>query len=399
MNFGYNGMTNFRKLIISFFLILFTAALLTAAVLFLRRAISSHRSDLSTTETVLFTTESVPPAVAVSEPSVVETAAPQPPPPTLPTETQAPEESAPERIRYEAVPNFYQTDYPDNLFGNGTIATSGCSITSLAMVASYLTGYEYTPDVLADYFGGYGQNNIQRLDHASDMLQLPWKRAKDVRETLAAVREGSLAIVLMNQKSFFTSGEHFIVLAGITEDDKIIVNDPYQPNYSKWDLKEGFQSGFSDSYIIQGYSSGWIYDAAAMPEEPFIYIEEKPYVEPRYPDISLTEEERTLIAKVIWVEARGEPAEGQQAIAEIIFNRMVSDSFPNTVQEVLFSFNQFPSTEYLYKAKPSQAQYDAIQDALSGPYILPIDVYHFATYPVNKNVWGTIGGHVFCYQA
>ena len=371
-----------------------------AGALLLRGRILSHPTVSDPVESTSAPAETTQPTAM----PVPETTAPQTLPATLPTEsslpeTQPTEETGPERIHYDAVPLFYQTDYPDTMFASGTVATSGCCVTSLAMVASYLTGYEYTPDVLADYFGGYGQNNIQRLDHGSDVLQLPWKRAKDVRETLAAVREGSLAIVLMNKRSRFTDSDHFIVLAGVNEEGKILVNDPYQPNYDKWDLKQGFSSGFSDSYIIQGYSGGWIYDTAAMPEEPFIYIEEKPDVEPRYPDISLTEEERTLLAKVIWVEARGEPAEGQQAIAEIVFNRMVSDSFPDTLREIIFSFNQFPSTEYLYKAKPTQAQYDAIKDALSGPYILPIDVYHFATYPVNKNVWGTIGGHIFCYQA
>lgn len=393
-------MTHFRKILISFFLLLFTVVFVLAAVVLLRGAILNHPSE----QTGSFSAPTEITELPNTHPELSETTVPQfipttEAPETQPVETQPTEETAPERIHYDSVPLFYQTDYPDTLFGNGTIASSGACITSLAMVATYLTGYEYTPDVLADYFGGYGQNNIQRLDHASDMLQLPWKRASDVRETLAAVRDGSLAIVLLNQNSYFTGSEHFIVLAGVNEEGKLLVNDPYQPNYSKWNLKDGFSSGFSDTYIIQGYSGGWIYDASAMPEDPFIYIEEKPDVEPRYPDISLTEEERTLLAKVIWVEARGESAEGQQAIAEVIFNRMVSDSFPNTLQTVLFSFNQFPSTEYLDEAKPSQAQYDAIKDALSGPYILPIDVYHFATYPVNENVWGSIGSHIFCYQS
>ena len=26
-----------------------------------------------------------------------------------------------------------------------------------------------------------------------------------------------------------------------------------------------------------------------------------------------------------------------------------------------------------------------------------MDVVHFATYAVNGNVWGKIGGHIFCY--
>ena len=53
------------------------------------------------------------------------------------------------------VPLYFQNDYPDQRYGNGTVATSGCGITSLAMVATAMTGYVYRPDELADYFGGY----------------------------------------------------------------------------------------------------------------------------------------------------------------------------------------------------------------------------------------------------
>ena len=42
-----------------------------------------------------------------------------------------------------------------------------------------------------------------------------------------------------------------------------------------------------------------------MPEEPFIYTEEKPDVEPRYPDVKLTWEEQQLLAKLIfWTALR-----------------------------------------------------------------------------------------------
>jgi hypothetical protein len=54
--------------------------------------------------------------------------------------------------------------------------------------------------------------------------------------------------------------------------------------------------------------------------------------------------------------------------------------------------------ELLDKAEPEQAQYDAIEDALYGPYILPLDVLHFSVAPANEFIWGTIGGHTFCYR-
>ncbi|MGN0977997.1 MAG: cell wall hydrolase [Faecousia sp.] len=295
------------------------------------------------------------------------------------------------------MPQYFQTDYPNDRYGYGTVATSGCGITCVAMVATYLTGHEYLPDELADYFGGYGENNIQKLEYASDMLQLPWERAENFHAALQALREGKVVIALMNQNSIFTDSQHFIVLKGLTEDGRILVNDPYEPNYDYWLLKNGFANGFAEGDILCGYSGAWIYDKNAMPEEAFIYVEEKPYVECRYPGLELTWEEQQLLAKVIWVEARGESAEGQQAIAEIVYNRMTSTDFPNTLQSVIYAEGQFRSVPFLDEATPSQAQYEALENALSGPYVLPADVVHFATYPVNDNVWGQIGGHIFCY--
>ena len=150
--------------------------------------------------------------------------------------------------------------------------------------------------------------------------------------------------------------------------------------------------------MVWGFSGGWIYDKRDMPEEPFIYVEEKPSKEDsRYPEIDLTAEERQLLAKVVWVESRGESAEGQQAVAEVVFNRMMSENFPNTLNEVIYGEGQFRSVPYLEDAEPYQAQYDAIERALYGPNVLPEDVYYFATNPDTSNVWGRIGGHVFYY--
>ena len=61
------------------------------------------------------------------------------------------------------VPNYFQNDYPDVPYGDGTMATSGCGPTCLAMVATYLTGYTYTPDMIAEFFPGL-ENNVLRID-------------------------------------------------------------------------------------------------------------------------------------------------------------------------------------------------------------------------------------------
>ena len=174
------------------------------------------------------------PEAAAQETEPAETEAPETlPPQTEPVET----EPVAERFYYDAVPRYDQTAYPDILYRSGTIATSGSNITSLAMVASYLTGHEYLPDSLADYFADYIGNSMQWLEYASDQLQLPWWRAGNIDETIQYLREGKLAIVLMNEQSVFMEGQHFVVFTGITSDGKILVQDPYGPNYTAWNLE------------------------------------------------------------------------------------------------------------------------------------------------------------------
>ena len=299
---------------------------------------------------------------------------------------------------YCDVPLYLQTDYPDVRYGAGSIATSGCSVTSLAMVATYLTGHTYMPDELAGYFSDYNSiNHMDKLEYMSDMLQLPWEKAENFHVALNALKEGKLVIALMGGNSLFTTGQHFIVWAGMTEEGKILVNDPNGDNYGMWNLKKAFVNGFTEGDLCLGYSGAWIYDPSAMPEEPFIYTEEEVEVECRYPELELTAEEENLLARMVWMEAQGEPFEGQQAIAEVVLNRLVADGFQSSIESVIYAENQFRSAAFLDDAEPTSIQYEAIERALNGPYVLPIDVVYFATYPVTENVWGEIGGHVFCY--
>ena len=314
-------------------------------------------------------------------------------------DSDSPQSSAsPAKVKtVNGFPLYNQLDYPNKRFGSGTVATSGCGITSLAMVATYLTGHTFLPDELAGYFGGYGENNVQRLEYGAKQMQLPIRKADNIRQIFSAMKEGNIAILLMNHLSIFTESQHFIVLNGMTKDGKYLVADSYAPNYEKWDLKRGFEEGFEEKDLLLGYNGGWIFDVSAMPEEPFIYTEEKPDCEPRYPNVELTWDEQQLMAKIIWLEARGESKEGQQAIAEIILNRLVSGKFGDSIHDVIYGEGQFRTTPFLKDADAWQAQYDAIDDALTGPNILPMNVYYFATYPENGRIWGKIGGHIFCY--
>lgn len=116
--------------------------------------------------------------------------------------------------------------------------------------------------------------------------------------------------------------------------------------------------------------------------------------------IELTEEEIDLLAKIVWVEARGESEKGQRAVVEVVFNRMVSDLFPDTLYDVLSQKKptQFSSWKHREKAKPTEKEYNSIYEVLNGnSNILREDTLYFATKKLKSKLDVKIGGHYFCY--
>lgn len=137
---------------------------------------------------------------------------------------------------------------------------------------------------------------------------------------------------------------------------------------------------------------------AVEAEEIFEEAEEVRY-ENRW-DIELSEEEIDLLAKILWVEARGESEAGQEAVVEVIFNRMLSKDFPDTLYDVLSQKNptQFESWNLRDSAEPTEKEYTSIYEVLKGKTsIVKADTLYFATSKLTRNVDLKIGGHYFCY--
>lgn len=105
------------------------------------------------------------------------------------------------------------------------------------------------------------------------------------------------------------------------------------------------------------------------------------------------------LAAIIYCEARGEPYEGQVAVATVVMNRVESTRFPNTVEEVIAQPNQFtPYGMGLYaialaKDDMQQSCIDAAREVLENG-VRSGDWLFFRT--INNIVQGTyIGHHVF----
>lgn len=117
-------------------------------------------------------------------------------------------------------------------------------------------------------------------------------------------------------------------------------------------------------------------------------------------NISLTDDEIDLLAKIVWLEANGEPVEGQEAVVEVIFNRMTSELYPDTLYDVLSQNKpvQFASWKRRDKAQPTEKEYDSIYNVLNGNTdLLRNDTMYFSTYPLTSNLDVKICCHSFCY--
>ena len=160
--------------------------------------------------------------------------------------------------------------------------------------------------------------------------------------------------------------------------------------------------------VIGLWGTGSLTDTIPREEQPpALSVEAMPQPTPelvqRYSSVTMSADERQELAGIIRLEAGNQCAEGQQAVAEVVLNRVISPEFPDTVHDVLHQGENTPRPQFstignLVLADPAVAQYDAIDAALYGPSILPEDVVFFSRNGENDRVWGKIQDHVFCYK-
>lgn len=85
------------------------------------------------------------------------------------------------------------------------------------------------------------------------------------------------------------------------------------------------------------------------------------------PEVTISEEERDLLAALVWAEAGNQDAYGKQLVAEVVFNRIDDSRFPSNVTDVIFQAGQFTTAERLYSVSPNvtDACYEAVDAAVA----------------------------------
>ncbi|UTR14612.1 cell wall hydrolase [Salipaludibacillus sp. LMS25] len=110
-----------------------------------------------------------------------------------------------------------------------------------------------------------------------------------------------------------------------------------------------------------------------------------------------------LMAQAVYGEARGEPYEGQVAVAAVILNRIESPIFPNTVSDVIFEPLAFTAVaDGQIWMEPNERARKAVMDAINGQDPSGNAIYYFNPQTAtNKWIWSRpqikqIGKHIFC---
>lgn len=162
---------------------------------------------------------------------------------------------------------YSQTDptWKDTQFcgrSDGTIGSSGCGVTSMAMVISTLSNTTVTPlDTMAEAYDigycGYGIVGTSAsyfLDVAHDYELTVTTLTKDSNgkeKALQTLRNGGLIIANVGSNSPFTTGGHYIVIRRIASGRMVYVGDPNH--------QELFNTSYSiDDFIDKGWvTNGW----------------------------------------------------------------------------------------------------------------------------------------------
>lgn len=117
--------------------------------------------------------------------------------------------------------------------------------------------------------------------------------------------------------------------------------------------------------------------------------------------IETESEKKYLLARLVYAEARGMSDEHQQAVASVVLNRMNSNKFPNSIDEVIYQRNplQYACIENgaIDKVPDEQSVKNAYYVWDNGSTI-PENVLFQAEFMQGSGLYKKIGNTYFCYE-
>lgn len=163
--------------------------------------------------------------------------------------------------RFPDMPLYLQQDYPDAPYGDYKLSSHGCGITTLAMVASYMTDEELTPVELAaryGYYCGLRGTDISLFDNTPAELGFHLaKRSYDWDEMDAALKNGQV-VVSLQTAGYWTGGGHYLAMIALTDEGRYVVRDSNLYNYKR--VSAHVQDSHTRGSISPTSQYYWIYE-------------------------------------------------------------------------------------------------------------------------------------------
>ena len=125
------------------------------------------------------------------------------------------------------------------------------------------------------------------------------------------------------------------------------------------------QQDMSTAQEQEAESISQIADGEAVIQDSIVPLVEN-IVEANKRKTTLTDEELDLLLRVVSAEARGESWEAQYNVACVVLNRMESDMFPDTLEDVIMQKGQFScvSNGAIYNVPVTESVKEAVASAL-----------------------------------
>lgn len=164
--------------------------------------------------------------------------------------------------RYPEVPLYIQQDYLGTMYGNYPVHITGCGISVLSMLASYMLDEELTVPTMCDRFGARystasGTDGMMFIYEPKTMGFYLIKKSDNAEEAYQALQDGYM-VVNLQHKGYWTGGGHYILLEKLTEDGSVQVRDTTVYNYGR--IKGHLEDKHSWSSIVQASAGYWIFD-------------------------------------------------------------------------------------------------------------------------------------------
>ena len=190
-----------------------------------------------------------------TDPDFVEDDEPDYSAPALPTGSPSPD------VPDTAIPHLYQWDvrWAYTTYNGEAFGIAGCGPTALAMVYQGLTGKtDISPYDIGKWAvdNGYAAPFVGTVNDLfidiEDYLGLQCEEIPSDVESIVATLEEGRPIIANVGPGTFTSFGHYFVLAGVTDDGQVILNDPFSGTRSSqlWDP----ELIAAESYALYAYS-------------------------------------------------------------------------------------------------------------------------------------------------